>query len=77
MGMRADSFLHLATKKYPLRLGACRDHALGRSGGLVPKFEGRALGVRSACMPCGLDLCYKPDSGLLFKPGVPIFLASG
>ena len=44
---------------------------------MVPKFEGRALGVRSARMPCGLDLCYKPDSGLLFKPGVPIFLASG
>lgn len=53
MATRAGSFLHLATKEYPLGLGACRDHALGRSGGWVPMFGGRSLGVRSARMPVG------------------------
>lgn len=71
MGMRADSFLHLATKKYPLRLGTCRDHALGRSGGLVPKFEGRALGVRSARMPVGWTCVISQILGFCSSPECP------
>ena len=71
MGMRADSFLHLAAKKYPLGLGACRDHALGRSGGLVPMFGGRALGVRSARMPVGWACVLNQILGFCSSPECP------
>ena len=71
-----DSFPHLAMKKCPHE--EVSPAGTMPWGGLEAWYPCLGTGPwgRVSMHACGLGLCFKPESGLLLVPGMPIFLAS-